>query len=138
MSDRMSPRAIGASPRGKRRFLAPVLTFLFGMAVPVVLAAAGAGQPSAGSFAKIGQDPRFPNALVCQHNGELILLTYQESAAPIKRGLVTFSGTIHAVPLREKLRDYLHAQAQESQEPDLTSSPGALPAAGAWGKSEHK
>jgi hypothetical protein len=137
----MSSHAFGLVARRKGRLVAPLLTFLLGMAVPVALGAARAEKPVLGPYAKIGVDARFPNALACHHNGEFVLLTYEENTVPIRYGFVTLTGTVQAVPFREALRKLPKPGAQESKAPAGTTAPDKTPdaaqAAGSKSKGEH-
>jgi hypothetical protein len=118
----------------KARFLTPLLMFAFGMAVPVALGAARTEKALPGTYAKIGLDSRFPNMLVCQHKGDLLLLTYEESAVPIRHGMVTFTGTIQTTPLRDALREYMKSQGKEEAGSGETPPPAASGSKNSKGK----
>ena len=123
----MSRHRFGLVSLRKARFFAPLLTFLLGMAVPVTLSAAFAEKPTPGTYARIGVDERFPNALACHHDGEFLLLTYEKSEAPIRYGFVTLSGTVKATPLREAVRNLSKPGTHESKAPEASGTPDANP-----------
>jgi hypothetical protein len=90
--------------RVNRRFVVPTVSFLAGVTVPLALGATQVHVPQFDheiDLGRMGKHRAMPNSVVVEVRGECFVLTWTPFQAPQKLGMITFNGTVHAVPLRD-------------------------------------